>query len=722
MSSPISLSDLLHHFELYKKMVSSEVLLPALVFGPVEGAGAVLSGLRGACYVKRGVHNVLDVWVDHTDEGPVFYSAGGKDEEEQTCLKGVAEIGVGEGASSSSTPLASSASSRKSSSFLPSSKTATRKRYKLFLLDPNKVTSSIVTPDFIYDGNENNVEEEEKSLHSPNEKSSRDTRRVSGPSVTTVLSPCHLSLGPFSSLHPPLLHFPLDIFERLKKIVEENEKRLQSSSSSASTASPSVKWEFSVTSVKVFLTYKNYTMPELLQLIFTYPFSCNSVSSLSCAANDRDSSSITSSSSTLSFIDSSPHALGALSGFEQVGHIAHLNLRKAYLPFQYVIAKVLLDCNPSVDVVVNKVESIASVFREFKMDLIGYRYAKTITELTLEISPSKRASLLLATVRQHNCDFRIPYDAVYWNTRLCHEHQRLIDLLQPGDVLLDVMAGVGPFAVPAAVKGVEVHANDLNPTATQYLEINAKLNRASHLHAYNLDGRVFLNTVVYEYVMRRLYKKLEGGNGLSCPSTTGRTYPEDCSPVPSSSSRDPVGKRECKIHVIMNLPAIAVEFLDVFSPQNVTSPWRKRVGRGAVSVESAGSAANGATLPFPFCDFFSSSVMAVENQDGLPWLLFHVYCFSSATDVVADAVKQISHHLGYPLQHENNRDVLNVVVVRSVAPKKKMMCVSFTLPEAFWTGQKEDEERKSKTQRSSTSVHEADTDEHEAKLCKVPRY
>ena len=45
---------------------------------------------------------------------------------------------------------------------------------------------------------------------------------------------------------------------------------------------------------------------------------------------------------------------------------------------------------------------------------------------------------------------------VYWNSRLEEEHTRLVSTFKPGEVIVDVMAGIGPFAIPAAQQGNEV--------------------------------------------------------------------------------------------------------------------------------------------------------------------------------------------------------------------------------------------------------------------------
>ena len=72
-------------------------------------------------------------------------------------------------------------------------------------------------------------------------------------------------------------------------------------------------------------------------------------------------------------------------------------------------------------------------------------------------------------MKSSDCIFRFDYSKVYWNSRLNTEHRRLVGLFKPGEAVCDVMAGVGPFAVPAGRKGVFVWANDLNPESFKSL-------------------------------------------------------------------------------------------------------------------------------------------------------------------------------------------------------------------------------------------------------------
>lgn len=73
--------------------------------------------------------------------------------------------------------------------------------------------------------------------------------------------------------------------------------------------------------------------------------------------------------------------------------------------------------------------------------------------------------------------FTFDFTKVYWNSRLHTEHDRLVQLFSPDDVIADVFAGVGPFALPAAKKGCGVLANDLNPESYKWLLRNIENNK-----------------------------------------------------------------------------------------------------------------------------------------------------------------------------------------------------------------------------------------------------
>jgi tRNA (guanine37-N1)-methyltransferase len=140
---------------------------------------------------------------------------------------------------------------------------------------------------------------------------------------------------------------------------------------------------------------------------------------------------------------------------------AHLNLRHEYLPYKKIIAEVIVDKNPMITTVINKVDNVGDIseFRTF-----GYEVLAGPDNMKVEIS-------------EEDCTFRFDYSKVYWNTRLQTEHRRLVDLFKPGEVVCDLMAGVGPFAIPAGKKGVFVWANDLNPDSVSSMKDAVKINK-----------------------------------------------------------------------------------------------------------------------------------------------------------------------------------------------------------------------------------------------------
>ena len=78
--------------------------------------------------------------------------------------------------------------------------------------------------------------------------------------------------------------------------------------------------------------------------------------------------------------------------------------------------------------------------------------------------------------REYGCEFALDIAQVYFSPRLATERHRVCSQVADGERFLDMFAGVGPFAIPAAKRGATVVAADLNEVAVGYLRENARHN------------------------------------------------------------------------------------------------------------------------------------------------------------------------------------------------------------------------------------------------------
>ncbi|KAG0363520.1 tRNA(m(1)G37)methyltransferase [Gamsiella multidivaricata] len=319
----------------------------------------------------------------------------------------------------------------------------------------------------------------------------------------------------------------------------------------------------------------------------------------------------------------------APSSFTTVGHIAHMNLKDEYLPYKHLIGQVIMDKNPNLRTIVNKTDTIDTTFRFFKMELLAGE------------------DDMIAEVRESGCKFKLDFSQVYWNSRLHTEHERLVRMFSANDAVCDVMAGIGPFAMPAAKKGCTVYANDLNPTSYQYMLENKALNKLKdNLRIYNLDGRDFIRKAV-EDLEKSGYKRpplppvvTKGKKGAAKDSTVAVTEPTP-TPVPAQAQDISPTSHSFQTfdHFVMNLPATAIEFLDAF------------------------------------CGLFKGREADIsEPKKQLP--MIHCHCFSKSDTPEEDVRERVEAVMGGSLE----MDSVKLHWVRKVAPNKDMYCISFRLP------------------------------------------
>jgi len=246
------------------------------------------------------------------------------------------------------------------------------------------------------------------------------------------------------------------------------------------------------------------------------------------------------------------------------------------------------------------VGTIETEFRTFPMELIAGKNDFNVT------------------LRESGAKFQFNFAQVYWNSRLQMEHSRLIDRIskqsaawpkgKPALVVADLMAGIGPFAVPLAMAGVRCHANDLNPASFKYLCINNQANRCERsLTCYNMCAR--------DFVLQLAEKGVDFD------------------------------------HAIMNLPQSATDFLDAFIGLGTRKGWKK-----------------------------DEPLQEQGQKHRLPNV--HVYAFSTADEPVADVAARSAAVLRCDVDLLRPGPNLPFIghVVRDVAPKKVMICLSFELP------------------------------------------
>ncbi len=81
--------------------------------------------------------------------------------------------------------------------------------------------------------------------------------------------------------------------------------------------------------------------------------------------------------------------------------------------------------------------------------------------------------------RENNFYFALDASKVFFNPRMGGERNRVIQLVKDNEVVIDMFTGIGPFAIPIAKKCAKVYAIDLNPSAIEFANLNANINKVS---------------------------------------------------------------------------------------------------------------------------------------------------------------------------------------------------------------------------------------------------
>jgi tRNA (guanine37-N1)-methyltransferase len=102
-------------------------------------------------------------------------------------------------------------------------------------------------------------------------------------------------------------------------------------------------------------------------------------------------------------------------------------------------------------------------------------------------------------VTEHGHRFIIDLAGAYFSARLSTERQRILEMVQDGEVVLDMFAGVGPFAITLAARAALVVAADLNPQAVGLMLENLAQNRARNVLPLLADARHLAGILPWQF-------------------------------------------------------------------------------------------------------------------------------------------------------------------------------------------------------------------------------
>ena len=149
-----------------------------------------------------------------------------------------------------------------------------------------------------------------------------------------------------------------------------------------------------------------------------------------------------------------------VSAFDQIGDIIIVRIPDSLISKKKIIGKALLEQVKTAKTVFHQSSPVEGDFRTRNLELIEGD-EKTETEY-----------------RENGCRFIVDVEKAFFSPRLSTERERIANLVNDNDVIINMFGGVGMFSILAArTKSCTVYNIDINPMASKLCEENIKLNK-----------------------------------------------------------------------------------------------------------------------------------------------------------------------------------------------------------------------------------------------------
>ena len=134
--------------------------------------------------------------------------------------------------------------------------------------------------------------------------------------------------------------------------------------------------------------------------------------------------------------------------YDVVGAIILIKLPKALFPYRKEIGKALLETHKNIRTVC-LIDPVSGELRTRNVTIIAGE------------------NQTLTTHTEYGLSFDVDVETTYFSPRLASERKRVADLVKPGEIVVDMFAGVAPFSIMIAryAKPKIVYAIDKNKEA-----------------------------------------------------------------------------------------------------------------------------------------------------------------------------------------------------------------------------------------------------------------
>jgi len=149
-----------------------------------------------------------------------------------------------------------------------------------------------------------------------------------------------------------------------------------------------------------------------------------------------------------------------ISAFDQIGEIIIVRIPDSLLSKKKIIGEALLEEVKIVRSVFYQASAVEGNFRTRDLEILAGE-DNTETEY-----------------KEFGCRFRVDVKNAFFSPRLSTERERIANLIQNGEIMTNMFAGIGMFSIMAAKKKkCTVYSLDINPIASKLCETNIGLNK-----------------------------------------------------------------------------------------------------------------------------------------------------------------------------------------------------------------------------------------------------